>query len=248
MALNRHSILVLLALVLVGCEREQMDDCFTSSGPERTEVREVGGFRVVDLDDRIDLVLDDLPAGTVVVEAGRNLLEQVRTERDGDVLRVRNGNTCNWVRSFKPRITVRVPIGEVDELMLRGTGRVTATDTVRHQTFRIEQRSGHGATELVLDVQQCFVGLHSGAGDVVLRGRASANCNLYSATLGAIDASGMRARFVNITSAGVADIRCWVDVFLDVRIQGVGDVYYRGDPFGVQSEITGSGQLIRLDP
>jgi hypothetical protein len=119
---------------------------------------------------------------------------------------------------------------------------------VRHQTFRIEQRSGHGATELVLDVQQCFVGLHSGAGDVVLHGRASANCNLYSATLGAIDASGMRARSVNITNAGVADIRCWVDVLLDARILGVGDVYYRGDPSGVQSEITGSGELIRLDP
>ena len=238
-----------LGLLLAGCAREQLDDCFTSTGAMDSDPRQLGLFRVVDLDDRIDLVLDDLPPGQVVVEGGRNLLGQVRTTVDGEVLRVRDRNTCHWVRSYAPRITVRVPMVTVDELMLRGTGRVSATDTVRHPVFRIEQRSGHGSTALVLDVMQCFVGLHSGAGDVVLHGRASAGCNLYSATLGAIDASGMRARFVNITNAGVADIRCWVDVGLDVRLQGAGDVYYRGTPSSfIQSEITGTGQLIPLGP
>ena len=68
----------------------------------------IADFHVLELNDRIDLVLEERAVGTLSVEAGRNLLGQVETEVRESMLVISDRNTCNWVRSFKPRITVRV--------------------------------------------------------------------------------------------------------------------------------------------
>ena len=104
----------LCVLLLAGCQREQWDDCITSTGPKSEEVRAVGNFTSVDIQDRIDLVLESRAEGSIAVEAGRNLIGQVRTDvRDG-VLYIESDITCRWVRSFKPRIIVKVPITVVE--------------------------------------------------------------------------------------------------------------------------------------
>ena len=243
----RIFISIAITLLLNGCGKEQWDDCITSTGPMRTEIRQLASFHMVDLEDRIDLVLEHLPSSSIEVEAGRNLMDQVITEvRDG-VLHIRNDNRCNWVRSFKPRITVKVPIEVVDKLILRGTGNVTSTDTVKQDVFEVEQWMAIGTTTLTVDVNAVYIGLHTGAGDVVLRGRASENANLYSGIMGTIDASEMRAHSVNINNSGIGDLRCWAEVELNVAIRDAGDVHYRGDPIFVDTQITGSGSLIKID-
>ncbi len=236
-----------IVLLLAGCQREQWDDCITSTGPQRSEERTVSQFHKVKLDDRIDLVFDHLPATTIVVEAGRNLIDQVITEVEGGTLSIENGNRCNWVRSFKPRITVRVPIAAVNELELTGTGNISSADTIRCEEFRIEQWGAMGTADLLIDAQRIFIGLHTGAGDVVLRGSASDHLNLYSGHLGTIDATLLRSPTVNINNSGVGDFRCWSVEHLNVQINDAGDVYYRGDPALIESSINGSGALIRIE-
>ncbi len=244
MALKR--IIPLCALVLLsGCRKEQWDDCITSTGPQRSEERVLAGFHTVDVSDRIDVVLDHVPATTIVVEAGRNLMDQVRTEVRDSVLYVTNENRCNWVRSFKPRIVVKVPIADVRTLTLRGTGNISATDTVRQDILRIDQWLAMGTVDLTVNVNSIEVGLHTGAGDVVLRGQVQANANYYSGIMGTIDAADLRAAIVNINNSGVGDFHCWATDELKVQINDAGDVYYRGDP-AIESSINGSGQLIHM--
>lgn len=238
---------VLVVLLLTACGKEQWDDCVTSTGPMDREERYVGDLHAIDLDDRVDVILEVREQGTVEVEAGRNLLGQVITEVKDGVLRIRNDNRCNWVRSFKPRIIVKVPIAQVSALILRGTGYVTCTDTIRSERFTIEQRGAQGSCELTLDVQAVEVALHTGAGDVTLHGRCSGAANFYNGIMGPIDASDMVARFVNINNSGVTDIRCSVDEWLDVQIRDAGDVYFTGEPSGVASVVTGTGRLIQLN-
>lgn len=244
---GRPVIALCVGLLFAGCGKEQWDDCITSTGPMHNELRHVGDLHTIDLDDRVDVVLEPRDHGTVVVEAGRNLLDQVSTEVENGVLRIRNENRCNWVRSFKPRITVHVPIDQVATLLLRGTGNVTGNGTIERERFTIEQHGAQGSCDLTLDVQRVDVALHTGAGDVTLHGRCTGVANLYNGIMGPIDASDMIARFVNINNSGVTDIRCAVDDWLDVQIHDAGDVYYRGDPNGIGSVLTGTGRLIRLD-
>jgi hypothetical protein len=239
--------LIPLCLLLSGCAREQMDDCLTSTGPLRREERAMAPFHAVDVADRIDVVLEDRYDGTVIVEAGRSLLPQVETVVVDGVLTVRNDNRCNWVRSYRPRITLFVPIRSVERLVLRGSGAVNATDTIRGERFAVEQWGGEGTVSLCLDVQYLSCALHSGVGDAILRGRCSAVADLYSGVLGAIDASALRTAVVNVNNSGVADIRCWAEDQLAVQVLSRGDVYYRGTPASIQQDIRGSGGVFRMD-
>ena len=233
-------------LILFGCQPEQWDDCVTSTGAHRVEERSPGVFHRVVAEDRIDLLLEEREPGSVAVEGGAHLLEQVVTEVEDGTLTVRNENRCNWVRSFRPRITVRVPLESVVELELRGTGDVHAADTVRQQVFRIEQRNAQGTVDLPLAVDTCYVGLHTGAGDVRLAGRCSV-AYLYSGFMGPIDAGALAAQEVNVNNSGVADIICRAQQRLNVQLFDVGDVRYYGDPL-VQATVTGSGFVVRLGP
>lgn len=235
---------VMMAVLLVGCEREQWDDCVTSTGPPRIEERSVPAFHSVDLDDRIDLVIEARANGAVAVEGGSNLLGQIETEVVDGVLRLRSTMRCNWVRNLKKRVTVHVPVDGLDRLVLRGTGDVRCLDTIQVERFELEQWGAHGGTQLLLDVHTCSIALHTGAGSVNVAGRCSVTADLFSGIMGPIDASGLRTRFVNVNNSGVADVRCWVTDLLDVRINDVGDVYYRGYPTNVQEHITGSGRLL----
>lgn len=231
-------------VLLWSCGKEQWDDCITSTGPQRTEERSVGTFGRVELNDRVDLVLEER-TGTILVEGGRNLLGQVVTEVREGVLFISNENRCNWVRSFKPRITVHVPASPVYEIILRGTGNVSATTTIQRSRFNIEQHGGLGSVDLHLQVDTCRVGSHAGAGDVECTGTA-AYADLYSSSIGTIDLHGMTTAHVLAYSNGTGDITCRASQRLDATIRYAGDIRYAGSPAILNSEITGSGHLVQV--
>lgn len=239
-------ILPFLLPLVFACEKDQWDDCVTSTGAREQEERTVAPFHAVLLQDRVDLLLEE--RGTsIAVEGGAHLLAQVRTQVVDGVLRIHDDNRCRWVRSFKPRITVKVPVDQVALIELRGTGNVATTAPLRRSVFRIEQWNGQGSVRMELEVDTCFAGLHTGAGDVTWAGTCAV-AYLYTADMGPIDAGGLRTREVYITNAGNGDVRCHADSILDVRIQHTGDIRYRGSPGVVRSTITGTGRLIAEGP
>jgi len=125
-------------------------------------------------------------------------------------------------------------------------GGVSAADTVRKRVFRIEQRNGQGTTELPVAVDTCYVGLHTGAGDVRLTGRCGV-AFLYSGLMGPIDAVALNAAEVNVNNSGVVDITCRARERLNIQLFDLGDVRYYGDP-ALQATVTGSGQVLRMGP
>ncbi len=242
---RQGTIALLVTVLLAGCAREQWDDCITSTGPERTEEREVGGYDRIVLNDRIDLVLEERQAGTVMVEGGRNLLGQVVTEVHAGELTIRNDNRCNWVRSFKPRITVHASWGGLRKLQLLGTGDVSCAGTITQPTFEIDQDGGMGRTELRLDVDSCHVGSRSGAGDLIMHGTARAGSIFQSGT-GHVDAYGFSIEHLWVKNDGLVHLRCRAPGSLHAIVEGSGDIRYAGSPTTVTTEINGSGRVIAV--
>lgn len=241
----RYIVLFGFTILLSGCAKEKWDDCFTSTGPITEQLRTVGNFSEIRLYDRVNLVLEERSTGTLIVEAGRNLLGQIETDVSDGVLTIRNDNTCNWVRSFRPKITIKVSADQVARLELMGTGEVLSTATVHRSVFSVEQHKAQGSAVIALDVDTCYVGSHSGAGSITCTGSAAV-AYLFSGIMGPIDAMGLDAGEVHLNNSGVADMRCHASSSLGVEIYGVGDVYYSGNPT-ITSNLQGSGQLIKVN-
>ncbi|MCW5900522.1 MAG: DUF2807 domain-containing protein [Flavobacteriales bacterium] len=246
--IGRFTSILLLALLLVGCARENMDDCITSAGPMRVETRVVPDFHSIRLSGRVDLVItqDSLAGPSVTVEAGRNLHTHIITEVAGDELRVDNTIQCNWVRSMKELPLVRITTPHLHRITYAGIGDITATTPIRAEVFRFEQFEGQGGVRLELAVDTCYIGLHTGVGDITLTG-ATHTAHLYTANFGHLDARALDARLVLLNSTGSGDIRCVARDALFAQLSNAGDVYYAGDPPVVEASVTGSGRLIKVD-
>ena len=242
---RQGTIALLVTALFAGCAREQWDDCITSTGPERTDERVTGDYDRIVLEDRIDLVLEDRPTGSVTVTGGRNLLGQVVTEVHDGELTIRNDNRCNWVRSFKPRITVHASWSGLHRLRLLGTGDVSCTGTITRPDFGIDQDGGMGRTELRLDVDSCHLGSRSGAGDLIIHGAARAGSIFQSGT-GHVDAYGIAIDHLWAKNDGLVHLRCRAPGSLHAIVEGSGDIRYAGSPTTVTTEINGSGRVIAV--
>ena len=245
---NKHTTLIALLALLSfsGCQKDQWDDCFTSKGPTITQERCVDPFHTIELDDHVDLVLTEEEGCVLQVTAGQNLLGQVDTDVEDGVLHIRDRNSCNWVRSLPVAITVTVPSKHVNTINYFGTGNISSTATIRRHEFRIDQKLGQGTWTLDLDVDTCYIGLHTGAGDVIVTGSAH-HAFLYSGIQGPIDATGLTADVCHVNNSGRTDIRCRATVSLEAQIYGTGDILYAGSPLNVYCDDQGGGELIRLE-
>ena len=87
-------------MALFSCKRENLCDCLTSTGPTNVIYRNVKNFNSIVLEDKMDLFLTQGPNYEVRVEAGANMQRLIKTELDGETLKVMNDNTCNWVRGY----------------------------------------------------------------------------------------------------------------------------------------------------
>lgn len=232
---------------LAACAKEERGDCFISAGALATEVRSVGDYQSIVLDDRIDLVLtqDSLAEPSITVEAGRNLLGRVHTEVRNGELRITSDLKCNWVRNLKERPVVNATFRQLERITYRSVGNITATTPIRGSTFRLEQWDGHGTVRLEVHVDTCWIGLHTGVGDAVVSGTVQ-QLSLYTLNFAHIDASSFTAREILLNNSGSGDIRCRATEALYVQVRNVGDVYYAGDPGTVEAQLTGTGRLIKV--
>lgn len=240
---------ILSGVLLAGCAREQMDDCFTGMGPWELEDRHMAAIHTIELEDRIDLeitvdsTLDDT---RLIVEAGRNVLPNVETEWLDGVLHIRNTMRCHWVRDMKRRPVVRVATGSLEGLVYRAVGDVRVKGPITGSTFRLEQWAGHGTVHLPLQVDTCWIGLHTGVGDAVVTGRVH-TAHFYTSNFAHIDARALDAVKVLVNNSGTGDIRCRAREEAYLQIRDVGDIHLGGSPPVLDLLRTGTGSLFQGD-
>lgn len=245
--MNRRDIPVLLfaALCFSGCEKERWDDCFTPTGSIVMDERSVPAFTEVDISDKIDLVLTEAGEDRLVVEAGKGLLEQIRTEVIGGTLVIRNENTCNWVRRFNVPITVHLSCSSLEQVTYRGTGSITCTNPITTPHFRFHSERGAGNVDLQLDVAGCYFGLFDGTANVTITGQCI-EAWYYTFGFGHIRAHDFHTQICHPHNNCSGDITCYASEEVAATIDNAGDIYYTGDPDSVHLNASGTGQLIEM--
>ncbi len=246
--MRTRTIILVLAVFLAGCAREQMGDCFKGRGREVEEVRYLAPFTALVLNDKIDVVIAQDTTATaprVVVKAGQHVVPNITTEVHDGALHISDRMRCNWVRSFRVRPVVHITVAALDRILNQGVGDVTAITPIRTAHLHLEQWDGNGKVTLHLQVGYCQVELHTGVGEVILSGSAD-QAYYYGSTLGRVDARSLVATNVRVNNSGACDMFCHATSELHVDIRSLGDVYYAGLPTHVSTTITGQGQLLPL--
>jgi hypothetical protein len=240
-------IIVLIFFNSIACNKSDPLDCFKSTGKIVRVERAVGEFNSVLLKDNINLYLRQADQNKLEVEGGNNLLPKISTTVNNEgVLEISNENSCNWVRSYDKPLNVYLDFITLDTLEYRSIGDVTNVDTIRMDTLVIDVREGAGTIALTVDVTKVNSNLHYGTADIMISGKAVLSFD-YLVGYGKIDNSSLIANQVYLENRSSNNIYVNSIKTLEVTINNIGNVYYKGNPPNILISGKGSGQLIKLD-
>ena len=239
--LTFSGFLLALLMGLAACHKP---GCLESAGPTTTVEHKAAPFHQIDLWDNIDMVLTLDSVERVRVEAGTHLQPNIVTTVADGVLTIQNTTSCTWLRSPSEKVTVYVSFKTLDRINYNGSGRVSATDTLRLPELRVSSETGAGNVELTVHTGLLRAFIDHENADFIIRGIAE-ECHAYTNSRGTLDLSELQVRRYNIRYGAVKDTYIRVSERLEVEIYFTGNVYYRGDP-QITSIYHDTGRLIKV--
>jgi hypothetical protein len=172
----------------------------------------------------------------LVVEAQRNILDNLKTEVSNGILYIGNRNPV-W--KTKP-VQVKLRISDLSIVRMSGSGDISSTNTFTDLDDLEVKLSGSGKIELSLEAREVY-SIISGSGSINLDGEARKGEFTISGS-GSIRAYDLRLRKANARISGSGSIHTHVEENLEVRVTGSGSITYQGDP-KIEKHISGSGGI-----
>ena len=229
----------------VSCNKDSAPDYLQTTGEIVREERPVEDFTEIELYHKINVVLTQDIQNKIEIEAGKNLIPDITTEVKDEKLKIKNENKFNFLRSYKKEITLYISVKNLSHITYRGAGNISCTNTLTDSVFTFDSRSGTGKIELNINANEGHFNHHTGQCDLVLHGNIGVNY-LYQAGNGFTDAEDLNTGYTFVTNKGTNDLKIKVEKVLYAYIAYLGNVYYKGDPYDLSSDIVDQGQLIKL--
>ena len=236
-------IFITLSVIIQGCGKDSFCNCFENTGSVGSETRLLNGFTKIEMENNVDIILKHGNQHQAIITCGKNLIDGIVTEVKDDVLYIRNKNKCNWIRDFKNKFTVEITYNQLEYIVTRGAGHVTCADTLKSPRFQVDSWNGTGVLDFIIDCNEVYFKLHTGPADIFASGKADI-MYLYTAGNGFIKTAAVESDFTYVTTKSTGDCEVSAAKVLDVIIEYHGDIYYKGEPDIINTEITGSGKLI----
>ncbi|NVO20410.1 MAG: DUF2807 domain-containing protein [Bacteroidetes bacterium] len=239
-------LMVVLFAAFQSCQKDHFFDFLKSTGKDITVERSItDNFSGVRLENNINLVLTQGPSYSITLEGGENLLPGIETEIKDSVLTIRNHNKFNWVRSYDRKITARVTAPHFLNIGYYSTGILSNTDTLREDSIFITSYGGSGYINLVINTKLSHLALNSGSADLNISG-SSDNNFIFAGSYGPFHCKDLLTRNTFMNNKGTND--CYINVahLLEYEINGLGNIYYYGQPSVVRGKLNGQGKLIPM--
>lgn len=235
----------LIFLLCLSCSKEQMNDCFTSTGKVVDEKRELDYFTDLLVLGNFNLVLVEDSINFIKIEAGSKLLEQIKTKVELRKLTIENTNTCNWVRSYKIPVNLELHYMKLNQLDLQGTINLTNKDTLRADTIFIRMQNNSGKLDLALSNKLLEINQSKGASEIVVGGKTGLLIYRPGDRVGA-NFLNLKARRVEAESRSEMDSYVYATESLKLITRAGGSLLYSGEAEDIEKASYGEGTVSRV--
>ncbi|MFM1932260.1 MAG: hypothetical protein RL226_1563 [Bacteroidota bacterium] len=233
----KYALLILGIPLMTSCSVFREDP-----GAQMTEFRDIDtSYSSLSVDGDIQLIITQDPTYTLKIEAGENHLPYITTRVFNDFLEIKEER--NPIRN---NATVRVYISKsyLNDMTLDGSGSIDGAHLVAGNADIL--LNGSGDIDLQYD---SLVGLDftlDGSGNA----RFSGEANAFNGTIngsGNLDARYLPVNNASVNINGSGTARVNASQYLNIHIDGSGEVFYWGNPADVDIDISGSGQVIDME-
>lgn len=234
-----------VSLINLSCTKEQMNDCFTSTGKVVEDKRKLDVFTDVLVRGNFNLVLIEDSVNFIKIEAGSKLLDQIKTSVELRKLTIENTNTCNWVRSYKIPVNLELHYIAVDWLYLQGTVNLTNKDTIRTDTIFLQMLGNAGKVNLSISNKLVEINQPNGAADIVVDGRTDLLVYKPGDRVSG-NFLNLRARRVEAESRSEIDGYVYATESLKLITRAGGSLLYTGEAEDIEQASYGEGTVSRV--
>lgn len=131
---------ILLTVLFVTCSSEDANDCFQTSGSIIQKEVMVPDFNKIRVNRDVELILKEGIEHKVVVETGKNLLNDISIVVTGEVLELSDTNTCNFVRDYGiTKVYVTAP--DITEIRNASQFTVSSIGTLHYDSLQLISES-----------------------------------------------------------------------------------------------------------
>lgn len=209
------------------------------------EIRNVSNFKGIRISSGIDLYIKQGNVESVRIMGDKDKLEKVKTEKEGDILRIYTGNSKGWFNfdfdwSNKSPIKAYVTVKNLNSITATGGSDVFSEGKL--DLIKLDVKATGGSdVKLDLDADELTCET-TGGSDVTLSGTATV---FKAMTTGGSDlkAKNLRTNFCSISSTGGSDAHVWAEKEISISATGGSDVYYKGNARVVQSNSSGGSDV-----
>lgn len=225
------SLLLIIGCIIVisGCDKERLDDCFRGHGDDKTETRFVTPFTSIRVSGNVVVELIPDTVQLIEVTGGENFIDQIKTEVSGSRLEIDDNIGCNFVRSYDREYKVKVHFTELRHIEHYAAKDLTCSDTIQSQILDIDKWAGGGNLNLITKTDEVFIRIHAGSGDVNVAGKSHYQY-VFQRGFGFMFLSRLLSDEVYADKGGSGDCYLHANNSLRIDFNSKGNLFYSGEP------------------
>ena len=237
---------ILFTFLFTSCKKENAGDCFKTSKHVTTETRNISGFKKIRIDDKFDVFVKQGQGYEVKVEAGKDLLSNIKTEVTDSILYLKNINKCNFMRNPKnPSLKIYITLPYLRYIRNGSTGKLKFENCFIQDSMEV--RIGNSG-DVYIDVNLKYLTTSThGNGDLYVTGKADYSTHYTNGTNYLHFENLVIKNQLVLSSYTIGD--CYVNApengYASFEIWEAGNVYYTGNPANLDVKLKGKGQAYK---
>lgn len=228
------------------CGDGVVGECFEKVGaPVKVEMN-LEPFTYFEIHDDIEVELVEGSVQKVELLTTEGLLPNVEFVKADNGYIVQNTAPCRWTRKYEaPKLRVTAPA--LNLLVHKSAGPLYSKDTVSIPSLWLAVHESYSDINLVL-VTSSLVVRHFGKSNVTISGRSMYTDILIIEHVSKIDCSKMLSNVVVIDHGGLNTVEVAPLDTLRGDISNTGSLVVHGRPGAINVALSGSGQMLFVDP
>lgn len=231
--------------IVSSCKKAEDRSCFKTVGTETSKEIYTASFNQLHLKEHIIYTLVQDTVEKIVLTGGKNLLNFVDIHVTDNALEIKNTNRCNFLRSYKKKVTAEIHFKDLINIDFEGTEELSNKDTLNLKWFFILIENGAGPVRLNMHATSIDALISHGFGDFTINGVTS-NANFNVRSNGFCDVYGLKVKdSLTVISATPGTLKVNVqNTVFKAQIEAAGNILYKGKPNLLILNKIGKGNLI----
>ncbi|WP_158844156.1 head GIN domain-containing protein [Algibacter sp. L1A34] len=242
-------IYILVLSLVFACDSENTGDCFQKAGTIIQQEVTVGAFTKILVNRDVEVVIKDGASQQIIIETGKNLMNDVEAVVTDGRLVLTDNNSCNYVRDYgvtkvyvtSPNIT---EIRSSTQYDVSSDGVLTYPNlTVLAEDFNEPDTFTNGNFNLQID-NDSFSLVFNNLSNCFISGKTTNLSVVFSAGTSRFEGGDLVAQNINIWNRSSNDMIVNPQLSLTGKISGTGDVISVNTPPVIDVEEIYKGRLI----